>query len=607
LLTDDDDVRAPTPTTNNLILHLHLHLQQLITINSIMSKSNDIKMNIKVEDDEEEIDEEQVEDYCSMLDRLGNFPEKVAINSLSMAAEDFATSPTSAQTIYNCIRSRLIDRATPGISSPDRKLPLVYVLDSLLKNVKGVYIDIIQDDAATWMSTVYDMFDKANKENEKARLKKVWNTWREFGVIQDEEKWRQIGECFIKADEKAKAVADARANPVAGIGRNADGTLQITPTLRKQMQLLLDEVQSTGVDELDKVSLERLADINPDLLQQLKEAAIEDQKQQQLQQLPSSTIPTSNAPIFVAPPLSDWSKLNLNHLEKSHDLIASLQRHIRSANEMTVVKSQLDDTIHLFASVSASAQLLTDMLQKLQDGNGFGFLPGHGNTSSSSSGGGGGSTSTTSRRRKRYSLVKKENFTNEGIRKHNDAVIAQLYEVGLPFVCSADGRRFASQLELSKHLDGLFRKSQLEKKSMINTTEERGWYIVESVWVQLGRSDVDAATLVSTEKQMLSDPTGTATTADASTSNENNRAILSTVIADESRDRCLLCGINFAMYFDQEDGEWKYKNCIERSVEQDGPTMDDEEELESVLVHMTCWEGLGSPECLTPDQIRHVS
>ena len=141
-----------------------------------------------MDDEEEEIDEEQVEDYCAMLDRLGNFPEKVAINSLSMAAEDFVTSQASAQTIYNCIRSRLVDCTTPGISSPDRKLPLVYVLDSLLKNVKGVYIKIIQDDAATWMSTVYEIFDKANKENEKARLKKVWNTWKEFGVIKDEGK-----------------------------------------------------------------------------------------------------------------------------------------------------------------------------------------------------------------------------------------------------------------------------------------------------------------------------------------------------------------------------------------------------------------------------------
>ena len=88
-----------------------------------------------------------------------------------MAAEDFVSSPTSAKTIYDCIRSRLVDQTTPGISSPDRKLPLVYVLDSLLKNVKGVYVNIITDDASNWMPIVYDMFDKANKENEMARLK----------------------------------------------------------------------------------------------------------------------------------------------------------------------------------------------------------------------------------------------------------------------------------------------------------------------------------------------------------------------------------------------------------------------------------------------------
>ena len=112
--------------------------------------------DVTMEEEEEEIDEEQVEDYCAMLDRLGNFPEKVAINSLSMAAEDFASSPTSASTIYDCVHSRLVDQTSAGISSPDRKLPLVYVLDSLLKNVKGVYINIIQDDDTNWMSTVYE-------------------------------------------------------------------------------------------------------------------------------------------------------------------------------------------------------------------------------------------------------------------------------------------------------------------------------------------------------------------------------------------------------------------------------------------------------------------
>ncbi|KAL7533095.1 hypothetical protein ACHAXR_005036 [Thalassiosira sp. AJA248-18] len=551
------------------------------------------------EEEEEEIDDEQVEDYCAMLDRLGNFPEKVAINSLSMAAEDFASSPTSASTIYKCIRSRLVDRASP----PDRKLPLVYVLDSLLKNVKGVYINIIQDDAANWMSTVYDIFDKANKEDEKTRLKKVWNLWKEYGVITDEEKWRKIGQCFLDAEEKVKAAADAKTT-ASGIGRNADGTLKLSTSLRKQMQLLLDEVQSSGVDELDKVSLERLADINPDLLQQIKEgaelAAMEEQKQQQQQQQSSmlqqqsspSLTSSSNSALpggaVPASPLSDWSKLKLNHMEKSHDLIASLQRHVRSANETTVVRGELDDTTHLYAAVSASAQLLTDMLQQFKDGKGnLGSLFGED-----------GNSNNNSRRRRRYSLVKKENFTNEGIKKRNDAVIAQLYEVGLPFVCSADGRRFGTQLELSKHLDALFRQNQLDKT--MDKTEERGWYPEESVWV-LGHN-ANSADAAAAGEEKSSDGAPDASNTDTA----DKVAHIDNVIADETRDRCILCGINFAMFFDQDDGEWKYRNCTEKNVEHDGPTMDDEE-TEAVLVHATCWEGLGSPEFLTVDQIRHAA
>ena len=59
------------------------------------------------------------------------------------------------------------------------------------------------------------------------------------------------------------------------------------------------------------------------------------------------------------------------------------------------------------------------------------------------------------------------------------------------------------------------------------------------------------------------------------------------------------------MFFDQDDGEWKYRNCKEMNVdEDDGPTLDDDE-VEPVLVHVTCWNGLGCPHVLTPDQIRH--
>lgn len=541
------------------------------------------------EDDEEEIDEEQVEDYCEMLDRLGNFPEKVAINTLSMAAEDFDSSPKSATVIFNCIRSRLVDCETPGISSPDRKLPLVYVLDSLLKNVKGVYIDIILDDAVNWLKAVYDIFDKARKEDEKARLKKVWNSWKQFGVVKDDDRWRQIGQCFLTTETGGDATSGGGTNS-SDIARNSDGSLQLSSKLRAQMQILLDEVQADGVDELEKVSLERLADINPSLLLQIKEGAEMElnQTQSSVQQQSSSIGGTSTTSTTPSVPMSEWSKLKLNHLEKSHDLVASLQRHVRSASQQTtVIHSQMDNTVHLYASVSASAQLLTDMLHqwKTQQENGTWFGIGEDDTSNN-------------RRKRRYSLVRKERFTTEGIKEHNDAVIARLYEVGLPFVCSADGRRFATQIELSNHLDALFRKSQLDKT--METTEERGWYVEEIAWLG-GSSAVDAAVSNTNDEDEILDAAMGDAEDDAIASASN------TVIADETRDRCILCGINFAMFFDQEDGEWKYRNCIEKDVEvNDGPTMD-EDEAEAKLVHYSCWKGLGSPAFLTADQVLHAN
>src|SRR6056300_938906 len=216
----------------------------------------------------------------------------------------------------------------------------------------------------------------------------------------------------------------------------------------------------------------------------------------------SSSIGGTSTTTKPSVPMSEWSKLKLNHLEKSHDLVASLQRHVRSASQQTtVLQSQMDNTVHLYASVSASAQLLTDMLHqwKIQQENGTWFGIGEEDTSSN-------------RRKRRYSLVRKERFTTEGIKEHNDAVIARLYEVGLPFVCSADGRRFATQIELSNHLDALFRKSQLDKT--METTEERGWYVEEIAWLG-GSSAVDAA---------------------VSNTNDEDEALLDTAMGDAEDD-----------------------------------------------------------------------
>ena len=125
-------------------------------------------------------------------------------------------------------------------------------------------------------------------------------------------------------------------------------------------------------------------------------------------------------------------------------------------------------------------------------------------------------------------------------------------------------------------------------------TEERGWYVNEATWIGISNNTDDTEEANIDENKLTDEDTTT-------------NVETATILADEQRSKCILCGIPFAMLFDQEDGEWKYKNCIEKDVlkEDDGPTLD-EEEFEAVLVHKTCWEGLGKPEFLTPDQILHA-
>lgn len=104
-----------------------------------------------------------------------------------MVAEDHADSKRSAAALYDCIRKPLV---SPRVSR-DRKLPLVYVLDSILKNVKGEFIPLVEQDAKTWMPVVYQVLP----EDQRAKLKRVWNMWRDVNLFSLEH-WKQMGECF---------------------------------------------------------------------------------------------------------------------------------------------------------------------------------------------------------------------------------------------------------------------------------------------------------------------------------------------------------------------------------------------------------------------------
>ena len=219
------------------------------------------------------------------------------------------------------------------------------------------------------------------------------------------------------------------------------------------MQTILDDLQSDVQNELEKVSLERLASIDPNLLVKIKrtaEDAIRNGGASNSSPHASNRAGKNNdalsflietrSPDSVAQSKA-WAKLKLDLWKETNSVVHVLQHMVMDASKADERYSQHEamDMTNGLAAVSATSTFLTSALQQIRRQEKNANSP--------------GSTGT-----KGLFTVDKTLFTTEGLKKKNDIVIGVLYEIGLPFVSSGDGRRFATQLELSNHLDALFRK-----------------------------------------------------------------------------------------------------------------------------------------------------
>lgn len=366
-----------------------------------------------------------------------------------------------------------------------------------------------------------------------------------------------------------------------------DGSLILPVALRNEMQNILDELQKDMTNELDKVSLERLADINPDLLGNIKKAA-EDNLRSSAPTGVSKLNDTNDLPVFFTETRSPkalersnaWKDLPWDPLMKTHDIVSKLLQAVRqgTASDKGYSQQEAINLIQYYAAASAICTSVTAELEQLknqQDSRNNRkrlSFPGASNSISTGSGSG--------------FVVEKKEFTNEGVKIKSPTVIGLLYEIGLPFLSSIDGIRFRTEIELSRHLDSLFRRNQIEKS--VARTEERGWYQSDSQWTGSLKQGDTTAIESSGDGGDLDVPDG-------------YDPVTSTMPADENRDRCIICGINFKMFFDNEEGMYQYSNCREIAVVNDDATA--ESEFEKGLAHVSCWRGLGSPDVLTMDQI----
>lgn len=220
------------------------------------------------------------------------------------------------------------------------------------------------------------------------------------------------------------------------------------------MQAVLDDIQSTVTNELDKVSLERLADINPSLLDEIKRTAQEVMASGNAHAANNNAGASESASSFLVETRSpewverskEWQKLKLNNpVQQAQDIVANLKQHVGSdaVYELTFTQPDAIQMANVLAASSATATLLAKAIEEFekQDDEAENDL-----------------AASSSIPTLHFLLIDKSLFTNDGVKKKDETVISSLYEGGLPFLCKADGKRFRTNQELSDHQDYLFKK-----------------------------------------------------------------------------------------------------------------------------------------------------
>jgi pre-mRNA cleavage complex 2 protein Pcf11 len=229
------------------------------------------------------------------------------------------------------------------------------------------------------------------------------------------------------------------------------------------MQTILDDLQSDVQDELEKVSLERLASIDPDLLVKIKSTAedalrnggasnsgVPANAAPEQDEIPSFLVDTRSATAIKY--TKTWENLKIDPLKESHDIIAGL-RHVVievSKSDSTYTQKEAIGMTNALGAAGAMAGVLTTTLERIRDVEK--------KAKSIASSDGATKISSSGAVARGFFAIDKSLFTSDGIKTKNMAVVGMLYEIGLPFTSTGDGRRFATQWELSNHLDALFKK-----------------------------------------------------------------------------------------------------------------------------------------------------
>ncbi|CAM9712763.1 unnamed protein product [Ectocarpus fasciculatus] len=577
--------------------------------------------------------EEYIDLFRGKAEQMGEFPDKIIINALTGTAKRHRTD--KAQAIATVLQNMLMDPSHPA----KHKLPICFLVDSLVKNITDPFADLFENGLTRWFCSAYDAVDEKSKKH----LARVVATW-EVQSIFSADKRKEIQRYMLNAKPAAASISSSSPSPPP-VTTTASTSAAVTvttvppplPTVApyqppQQPQAPPAAPVAAAAAPLPpplpplppasavatavaapvaaSVAAPVAAPVAPDI-QAMVDSRMKQLLDQQLLELGESSTMSlddlwrTNAELasgfrLVAqaqvheqlglPPPPPPPAIIIGPLQQQQQqqqpppphqtappLPQDFGRAVQVANEVAAG-----------ARVALDASLRGDLSgAQVQAAEAAGkaamlacLLGGDAAAAVGGGLGGGGGGAGVG-----VYLTDLDPLDVRSLARGNPAAVRRLYGEGFPFWCKQDGTRFAKQAQLDAHMDLLFRRKHARREQK-GAAASREWYCTDEEWMtDFGRLAPPAGSGAGEgEGEGEAGGSGDGEEDGGAGEDADPDGSKSCVPADERFSKCRICGDRFLMFYDNDEEEWMYRNACYVTVrgggEGEGGAGEDEEEEE---------------------------
>ncbi|KAJ2487823.1 mRNA 3' end processing factor [Coemansia sp. RSA 2050] len=484
--------------------------------------------------------------YRGELSKL-TFNSKPIINDLSKRA---TANVDDAETILKAIEDHL------RFSVPNLKLPAFYLLDSIIKNVGGMYMDLLYGRLERIFVDVWKTVDAEVR----AKMERTLNTWRngfEGGRknLFPEFVLRKIEEDVAKL--KARATGNVAVVPVADGGVDLlDSLTSMQSYAKKRAQeerkQAIEQAASARAGAYDAAAAkggdsralhppkrQRTPDraqgvVNQGLLQEVDKVI--KKKRVELLRRPNDVvlfgvISKLNSIKEYVTVASDLPRYRINEIR---DQLVYLESDVVDppVQALRDVSLEGSDASQLLSSLMARPDLVSSLAKvapELSTSLGALMAPAH-----------------QSGAPPQALQVEPIPMTQASIARKRAGIHNALYQGGYPRQCSQCGWRAQDSEEgkarMNEHLDWHFRRNLRTQSEQVRKAPMRGWYVEQGVW----EAPLVAEAEVSEEK----------------VNKEIEPMEEVTVAVTDNNEPCAVCRESFERKFIEEDEAWVLVNAV---------------------------------------------